>query len=46
MGVGKIYYRSCDKTFRWKVSNVNDIYNVIIPHLTTYPLVTQKKADF
>lgn len=46
LGVGNIYSRSKDRTFRLKVSNVNELSNVIIPHLTSYPLLTQKKADF
>lgn len=46
LGVGNIYYKPNDKTYRWKVSNINDLSNVIIPHLTTYPLLTQKQADF
>ena len=44
--VGNIYYKPRDKTYRWKVSNLNELTNVIIPHLTTYPLLTQKRADF
>ena len=44
--VGNIYYRSTDKTYRWKVSNIKQLSNVIIPHLTNYPLLTQKRADF
>ena len=46
LGVGNIYYKPRDKTYRWKVSNINQLSNVIIPHLTTYPLLTQKQADF
>jgi len=46
LGVGNIYYKSSDNTYRWKVSNINQLSNVIIPHLTTYPLLTQKRADF
>ena len=44
--VGNIYYKSSDNTYRWKVSNINQLSNVIIPHLTIYPLLTQKRADF
>jgi LAGLIDADG endonuclease len=46
LGVGNIYYKSSDNTYRWKVSNINQLSNVIIPHLTMYPLLTQKRADF
>lgn len=45
-GVGNIYYKSSDNTYRWKVSNIKDLSNVIIPHFNKYPLVTQKRADF
>ena len=44
--VGNIYYKPRDKTYRWKVSNLNELSNVIIPHLTNHPLITQKRADF
>jgi len=46
LGVGNIYYNKSDNTYKWKVSNVSDISNVIIPYLNKYPLVTQKRADF
>lgn len=46
LGVGNIYYKLSDRTCRWKVSNINQLSNVIIPHLTKYPLLTQKRADF
>lgn len=46
LGVGNIYFKSSDNTYRWKVSNINDLFNVIIPHFIKYPLVTQKRADF
>jgi LAGLIDADG DNA endonuclease family protein len=46
LGVGNIYYISNDNTYKWKVSNINQLSNVIIPHLTIYPLLTQKRADF
>ena len=44
--VGNIYYKASDSTYRWKVSNINQISDVILPHLTNYPLLTQKRADF
>ena len=44
--VGNIFYKEKDKTYRWKVSNINELSTVIIPHLTNYPLLTQKRADF
>jgi len=46
LGVGNIYYNSKDNTYKWKVSDINQISNVIIPHFTIFYLVTQKWADF
>ena len=46
LGIGNIYYKSIDKTFRWKVSNLKLLSNVIVTHLTLYPLHTKKGADF
>lgn len=43
---GNIYYKSSDKTYRWKVTNINELSNIIIPHLNAYPLLTQKRTDF
>ena len=43
---GNIYYKPSDKTYRWRVTNTNQLSNIIIPHLNTYPLLTQKLADF
>jgi len=30
----------------YRVQKIEDLINVIIPHLTKYPLLTQKHADF
>ena len=46
LNVGNIYYKSVDRTLRLKVSNLKQLSAVIIPHLTDYPLLTQKRADF
>jgi len=46
LSVGNVYYRSRDKTFIWKVSNIKDINNVILPHFYKYPLLTEKRKDF
>ena len=46
LGIGSIYYKAKDETYRWKVSNVNKLQNVLIPHLISYPLITNKQADF
>lgn len=43
---GNIYYNSNDKTYKWKVSNIDQINNRIIPHFNKYFLLTQKRADF
>ena len=44
--VGNIYYNQHDYTYKWKVSNVDDLSNVIIPHLQTHYLLSQKRTDF
>ena len=46
LGVGSIFYKAKDETYRWKVSNVKDLHEVIIPHLISYPLISKKQADF
>lgn len=43
---GNITYNSRDKTYKWKVSDFNQIINKIIPHFKKYNLLTQKCADF
>ena len=30
----------------YAVKSLKDLHNVIIPHFTKYPLLTQKRADF
>jgi hypothetical protein len=43
-GIGSI---TCnEKAARYYVSSLNDILNYIFPHFYTYPLHTQKGADF
>lgn len=44
-GVGGIYKHSGDM-MRYKVSSIQDIAKVIIPHFNKYQLVTQKRVDF
>lgn len=44
-GVGGVYTH-VGEMYRYKVSSIKDILNVIIPHFNKYPLVTQKRADF
>ena len=43
---GNITYNLRNKTYKWKVSNFNEINNKIIPHFEKYFLLTQKRADF
>ena len=46
LNVGELYFNSTDNTYKWKVSSLDEICNVIIPHLEAYPLISQKRADF
>lgn len=45
-GVGKIYTRKADGTVYYIISSVKDIIKYVIPHFDSYPLVSQKKADY
>lgn len=45
-GVGAVYTRQ-DKPISWyRVTNITNINNVIIPHFTKYPLISKKRGDF
>ena len=46
LGVGNIYFNKDDDTYKFKVSNITDINEIIIPFFKKYPLMTQKRADF
>lgn len=46
LGVGNIYYNTNDKTYKWKVSNLQDINSVILAFFTQYRLFTPKRMDF
>lgn len=46
LGVGNIFYNSNDKTYKFKVSKIHELINVIIPHFKKYYLITQKRVDF
>lgn len=46
LGVGNISYNSRDNTYRFKVTNIDDLTKVIIPHFLKFPLITQKRVDF
>lgn len=45
-GVGAIYHRPDRKKSVYRVTNVNYIKDVIIPHFTNYPLISKKHIDF
>ena len=44
-GVGGIYKQGKDSV-QYRISSVQDLTDVIIPHFDKYPLITQKRADF
>lgn len=44
-GVGNITKQGKD-SLQYRVSSLEDITKVIIPHFDRYPLITQKKADY
>jgi len=46
LGVGNIYFNKDDNTYKFKVSNITDINNIIIPFFKKYSLMSQKRADF
>ena len=45
-GVGAIYHRPDRKKSVYRVSNVNYIKDIIIPHFTKYPLISKKRIDY
>ena len=45
-GVGAVYHRSDKKKSVYRVTNVNYMKDVIIPHFTIYPLISKKALDF
>ncbi|KAM3066758.1 hypothetical protein ACMFMG_011898 [Clarireedia jacksonii] len=46
LGVGEIYLHPQDNTCRYKVSNLDQLLEAVVPHFMAYPLVTQKRFDF
>jgi len=44
--VGKIVTRTRDNQVIYAVKSVKDLNEVIIPHFSKYPLLTQKRVDF
>lgn len=45
-GVGGIRVNNKDLSVNYSVSSLKDIIDVIIPHFDTFPLLTQKSADY
>jgi hypothetical protein len=45
-GVGNLSISATRKSATFYVSSIKDLVNVIIPHFTKFPLITQKQADF
>lgn len=44
--IGNIYTSTVRNTVEFRVSTIKDIVNVIIPHFSKYPLITQKASDY
>lgn len=44
--VGSIYVRPNKKIVVYRVSKVNELIEVIIPHFSNYPLITKKNINF
>lgn len=45
-GVGAVYHRPDRKLSVYRVTKINYIKDVIIPHFTNYPLISKKRVDF
>lgn len=45
-GVGGVYHRLDRKISVYRVTNIKYIKDIIIPHFSRYPLITQKRVDF
>lgn len=45
-GVGAVYHRPDRKKSLYRVTKINHIKDVIIPHFTNYPLISRKRVDF
>lgn len=44
--VGNIYIKKTRNKVQYKISKLNELTNIIIPHFENYPLLTQKHNDF
>lgn len=45
-GIGNISFNSSDNTYKLKVSDLDGLSNIIIPHFQEYFLLTKKRSDF
>ena len=45
-GVGAVYLRAYKNIAVYRVSNIEYLRDIIIPHFNNYPLITQKSIDF
>jgi group I intron endonuclease len=45
-GVGNIFIDSKNNVAYFKVSKIEDLINIVIPHFNSYPLLTNKRKDF
>lgn len=45
-GIGSIYKKPNTATVSFMVCSLEQICRVIIPHFDSYPLITQKQADY
>jgi len=45
-GVGNVYLRAYKNIAVYRVSNIEYLRDIIIPHFNNYPLITQKSIDF
>lgn len=46
LGVGTVRTNKRTGSCLYSVNSKEDLINVIIPHFSNYPLLTQKRADF
>jgi hypothetical protein len=45
-GCGVIVSKNTRSESSFRVNSIQDLINFIIPHFSTYPLISQKAADF
>jgi len=44
--VGNIFFNISDNTYKFKVSSLDELTDIVIPHFRSYYLITQKRIDF